>query len=63
MNSFICDCSPFTGISGINRPAPCLFNALGLYFRKRGEVRATSFPRPSHIVRTFSSESPQNARP
>ena len=26
----------------------------------RGEVRATSFPRPSHSLHTFSSEPPQN---
>ena len=29
----------------------------------RGGVRATSFPRPSHILHNFSSEPPQNARP
>ena len=26
-------------------------------------MRATSFPRPSHILYAFSSEPPQNARP
>ena len=29
----------------------------------RGGVRATSFPRPSHILHTFTSEPSQNARP